>query len=168
MRRLFPSLAVVVLFVILAEKLVGWNALVAPWLSLGHPLALLAPILLIAASYLVRTLRVYRYFGFHHGFPAMLRLLLQHNALVVLLPLRTGELAFPVLMRRFFQMPMQQSVPALLWLRLIDLHTLVLLLLIVIRQQSLWLPRRSRAYSSRARCGDRGSRWPRALESRGS
>jgi hypothetical protein len=132
MRRLFLSLAVVVLFIVLAEKLVGWNALIAPWLSLDHPLVLLAPILLIGASYVVRTLRVYRYFGFHAGFLAMLRLLLQHNAFVVLLPLRTGEFAFPVLMRRFFQIPMKRSVPALLWLRLIDLHTLVLLLLIVI------------------------------------
>jgi hypothetical protein len=66
----------------------------------------------------------------------MLRLLLQHNALVVLLPMRTGELAFPVLMRRFFQTPVEQSIPALLWLRLIDLHTVVLLLLIVL--SAMW------------------------------
>jgi glycosyltransferase 2 family protein len=91
---------------------------------------------LIAASYLVRTLRVYRYFDLHRGFGAMLRLLLQHNACVVLLPMRTGELAFPLLMRRFFQTPVQQSVPALLWLRLIDLHTLVLMLLLV--ASALW------------------------------
>ena len=132
MRRLVLSLAVVVLFIILAEEFVGWDTLLDPWLSLSHPAALVAPILLLAASYLVRTLRVYRYFGLHHGFYAMLRLLLQHNALVVLLPLRTGEFAFPILMRKFFRTPIQQSVPALLWLRAIDLHTLVLMALIAI------------------------------------
>jgi uncharacterized membrane protein YbhN (UPF0104 family) len=132
MRRFVLSIAVVVLFVILAEEFVGWRELIEPWRSLSNPAALLVPILLIAASYVVRTLRVYRYFGFHHGFYAMLRLLLQHNALVVLLPFRTGELAFPVLMQRFFRTPVQQSVPALCWLRLIDLHTLVLMLFVAI------------------------------------
>jgi hypothetical protein len=132
MRRLVISLAIFGLFIVLAEQFVGWHELIAPWRSLSNPAVLLIPIILIGASYIVRTLRVYRYFGFHRGFPAMLRLLLQHNALVVLLPLRMGELAFPVLMRRFFQTPFQRSVPALLWLRLIDLHTLVLILFITI------------------------------------
>jgi hypothetical protein len=136
MRRAVLSIAVLILFVVLAEKFVGWRELIEPWLSLSHPAVLLAPIALIAASYLVRTLRVYRYFDLHHGFSAMLRLLLQHNAFVVLLPMRTGELAFPLLMRRFFQTPVKESVPALLWLRLIDLHTLVLMLLIVV--SAIW------------------------------
>src|SRR5687767_15917251 len=109
MRRLAVSLAIVAVFIVLVEEFFGWHSLLEPWRSLDHPAILLAPVLLIAASYLVRTLRVYRYFGFDRGFYAMLRLLLQHNALVVLLPMRTGELAFPLLMRRIFRTPVEES-----------------------------------------------------------
>ncbi len=131
MRRFALSLAVVIIFVILTQRLIGWDELLGPWLTLENPIMILGPVALLAVSYLVRTLRVYRYFGFKRGFGAMTRLLLQHNAWVVLLPMRAGEIAFPVLMRRYFAVPVERSVPALVWLRLMDLHTLVLALLVV-------------------------------------
>ena len=132
MRRLALSLAVLIIFVVLNELFVGWDELLRPWLLIDNPIVVLGPCALLALSYLVRTLRVYRYFGFKRGFGAMLRLLLQHNAWVVLLPMRAGELAFPVLMRRYFVVPVERSVPALLWLRLMDFHTLILALLVTL------------------------------------
>ena len=52
------------------------------------------------------------------------KLMLQHNLFNNLLPMRTGELSFPVLMARYFAVPALRSVPALLWFRLMDLHSL--------------------------------------------
>jgi hypothetical protein len=132
MRRLVLSLGVLVVFAVITEKLVGWDELLEPWRLIDNPLVLLGPVALLALSYLVRSLRLYRYFGLVRGFGAMLRLLLHHNAWVVLLPMRTGEIAFPVLMRRYFAVPVERSVPALLWLRLVDFHTLILALLVAL------------------------------------
>ena len=46
--------------------------------------------------------------------------------------MRSGELSFPVLMSRCFSIPAMRSVPALLWFRLLDLHTLIAFALFVI------------------------------------
>ena len=46
--------------------------------------------------------------------------------------MRAGEISFPVLMSRYFKIPLGRSLPALLWFRLLDLHTLVLLVLIAL------------------------------------
>jgi hypothetical protein len=46
---------------------------------------------------------------------------------VNLLPMRAGELSFPILMKRYFSLPLAQTVPALVWLRLLDLHALILI-----------------------------------------
>ena len=48
----------------------------------------------------------------------------QHNLLNNLLPMRTGEISFPLLIMRHFAVPMTRSVPALFWFHLLDLHTL--------------------------------------------
>jgi hypothetical protein len=56
-----------------------------------------------------------------------LRITLMHNALVNWLPFRSGELAFPLLLRREAQLPVAQSVSALIWLRVQDALMLVAL-----------------------------------------
>jgi hypothetical protein len=58
--------------------------------------------------------------------------MLQHNLLNNILPMRSGEISFPVLMNRYFQVPLVRSLPALLWFRILDLHTLSLLGLLAI------------------------------------
>ncbi len=42
-----------------------------------------------------------------------------------LLPMRTGEISFPILMSRYFNIPASRSIPTLLWFRILDLHTLL-------------------------------------------
>ncbi len=59
------------------------------------------------------------------AFGLCFKVMLQHNLLNNLLPMRTGEISFPVLMMRHFSIPMVRSVPALFWFRLLDLHTLI-------------------------------------------
>lgn len=53
-----------------------------------------------------------------------LQLALLHNAAVVLLPLRSGEVGYPWWLLRRWQVPLRVSVPSLLWLRLQDLLVL--------------------------------------------
>lgn len=120
------GLALLIGLVVLVERAIGWAALLAPWRSL-QPGPLAAAIILIFTTYGLRALRVHDYFRHETRgrFAAVLRLSLQHNLLNNLLPARSGELSFPVLMARQFAIPAMRSMPALLWFRLLDLHTLL-------------------------------------------
>ncbi len=117
------------------ETWIGWSTLLRPWLNLA-PEYLTAGIILIFLTYGLRALRVYDYFlaDTRGQFAVCLRLSLQHNLLNNLLPMRSGELAFPVLMSRCFSVPVMRSVPGLLWFRFLDLHTLIAFALIVISE----------------------------------
>ena len=121
--------------ILAVETWIGWSALLKPWRSLA-PGYLAAGIILIFLSYSLRALRVYDYFlaETQGQFGVCLRLSLQHNLLNNLLPMRTGELSFPVLMARCFSVPVMRSMPALLWFRLLDLHTLIAFALLVVSE----------------------------------
>jgi len=51
--------------------------------------------------------------------------------------MRSGEISFPILMQSHLQVPLNQSLPALLWFRLLDLQVLAVIGLIAL--SSLWL-----------------------------
>ncbi len=107
---------------------VGWGPLLAPWLQVD-PGTLAGAVLLVLITYAVRAIRIHHYFrpvtlGL---FPRTFRIVLVHNLLNNLLPMRTGEASFPVLMAKGFQVPFSQSIPALLYLRLLDLFFVLLL-----------------------------------------
>ena len=118
-------------FTAVVEYSVGWRFLLSPWLSTS-PSQLLLASALVVGTYAIRTLRIYRYFGGSGDFVTWLRLLLQHNMMLNLIPMRAGEFAFPILMNRYFHIPASRSLPALLWLRILDLHTLLLMLFLSI------------------------------------
>jgi uncharacterized membrane protein YbhN (UPF0104 family) len=122
------ALALLIFFAFVGwlEHLIGWKRLLVPWLSLSPP-TLLAALVLMLGTYALRALRIYDYFSpaLHGQFAATLRLTMLHNFFNNLLPMRTGEAAFPVLMRRYFGVPVSRSVPSLLWLRVLDLHVLL-------------------------------------------
>ena len=107
---------------------VGWGALLGPWREFSGG-ELVGALSLVVASYGLRTIRVHEYFRpetagrFHHSF----RLILLHNLFNNLLPMRSGEASFPILMQRNFQVPFSRSIPGLLYLRFLDLHFLLLL-----------------------------------------
>jgi len=123
--KLILSIVIFVSFIAIIEHFIGWAELLAPWqaLSVNH---LLMATLGILLSYLIRTLRLYDYFlqQMTRKFLLTLRLTLQHNCLLHLLPFRSGEISYPVLMKRYFAIPYGQSIPSLLWFRFLDLHTL--------------------------------------------
>ena len=109
----------------------GWGRVLAPWREVA-PLALLTTLVLTFISYALRTVRIYDYFreSLRGRFTLCFKLTLQHNLLNNLLPMRTGEISFPILMARYFDISASTSVPVLFWFRLMDLHALVAIALL--------------------------------------
>jgi len=108
---------------ILAHGTVGWGALLSPWGEI-HPGILAGAVSLALASFAVRTVRIHEYFRpFTSGrFGTTFRLVLVHNLFNNLLPMRSGEASFPILMAREFRVAFVHSIPGLLYLRILDLH----------------------------------------------
>jgi uncharacterized membrane protein YbhN (UPF0104 family) len=127
---LFGGLLLVLLWV-WVDRQVGWSNLLGPWRSLS-PVDLAWLVLLSLLSYGFRGVRLYRYFPrlLQGRFLATLRLSVLHNVANNLLPMRAGEAAMPILMRRYFDHDFADSALALLWIRLLDLHVLLLVALL--------------------------------------
>jgi uncharacterized membrane protein YbhN (UPF0104 family) len=127
------SLALFLGLLIGVHYLYGWVELLSPWRTLSS-LELISALALLIASYLFRAQRIAFYFRKEAPdrvrFLPTLRLVLLHNCLNNLLPTRTGEISFPILVRRYFGIELLLSLPALLWFRLMDLHTLLLIALL--------------------------------------
>ncbi len=149
-----PLLGVGILagFIAFVQVYFGWGRLLAPWRHLPYSEIAVAALLSLA-SYWLRAVRFYDYFRTDMAgrFALCIKLMLQHNLLNNLLPMRTGELSFPVLMTRYFAVPALRSMPALLWFRALDLHTLGIFALLAlhgatwpwprtIATLALWLP----------------------------
>jgi hypothetical protein len=113
-------------FIVAIEVYWGWVSILAPWKNLSNTSIIIA-IFLFLLSYQIRTWRLYDYFLPHTkgGWIASLRLMLLHNILNNLLPARSGEISFPLLMKRYFALDYIHTIPALLWFRLLDLHILL-------------------------------------------
>lgn len=108
------------------EWLFGWQHIVSSWSQLPFWQPATALIVLLF-TYGIRGLRIYDYF-----FPltkgrlrTCCKIMLTHNLLNNLLPMRTGEASFPLLMRQYFEMPIASATSGLLLLRLLDLQVLL-------------------------------------------
>lgn len=106
----------------------GFARLLAPWSAVPAALVLLV-VLAQLASYSLRALRIYLA---EPAIPrghwlACLRLILLNNALNLLLPARTGEASFPLLLKSWFGVDLARGAGTLLWLRLLDLNVLAAL-----------------------------------------
>ncbi|UCE31133.1 MAG: flippase-like domain-containing protein [Burkholderiales bacterium] len=106
----------------------GWAALLAPWTTMRWD-AVVAAFGLVALSYGARSARLVHYFRreLARQFWPAARLTVLHNLLNNLMPFRSGELSFPVLMRHFFRIELVRSTAALVWFRLVDLHCVLVL-----------------------------------------
>jgi len=130
--------------VMLVQHYYGWAELLTPWRHLSG-ISLLVALALVGVSHLLRAVRVHDYFRTDTTgqFPRCLKVVLQHHFLNNLLPMRSGELSFPLFMSRYLEIPVQRSVPALAWFRFLDLHTITGLAALVAAQyffSSWWLP----------------------------
>mgnify|MGYP006426284293 CR=1 FL=1 len=131
--RVAIGVAIAIAFVASVQYYIGWPALLRPWRELPAIMVVL-PALLLLVSHGLRALRVHGYFGMPVRGRRLdcLKVVLRHNLLNNLMPMRSGELAFPVLMQRHFGVRAVVSVPGLLWFRLLDLHSIGLLALPVL------------------------------------
>lgn len=108
------------------ERRIGFAELLRPWAR--FPVAeLLLLVMLTALSYLTRALRLRDFYRtrLHGPFSCYLRITVLHTAMLNLLPMRSGEAAFPLLMKRQFGRRYLESTADLIWLRFADLWTLL-------------------------------------------
>ena len=112
---------------------IGPARLIEPWRHIS-PIALGVALLLMVASYALRAVRIQRYFlaELRGQFLPTLKLSTWHILLNNFLPMRTGEISFPILMQHYFALPATRTVPVLLWFRLLDLQAIVILGLIAV------------------------------------
>lgn len=120
------AVAVVVAYGAFLQWAFGWPSLVGQFRDIG-PGPLSIALILLVATYVVRGWRIRDYFPRETkgAFLRLLRLTLVHNLLNIMLPMRTGEASFPLLMRTEFGMPLARATAALLVMRLLDLHALL-------------------------------------------
>lgn len=119
--------------------LVAWLAFDGRWQGLLEAGRRLSPgVVLIAfggflASYGLRGLRILDEFRREIGqrYAACLRIVLIHNALVNVMPFRSGEAAFPLLLRQTFGTPLTRGIASLFWLRLQDAFVVLALAVLV-------------------------------------
>lgn len=132
-RQYLVSGIVLLVFAGLVQWYLGWGTLLAPW-AVVPPAVAIAGLGVLLASYLVRALRFYFYFRseMRGRLRDCIKLTAYHNFFNYLLPMRSGEVAFPILMSRYFGISMTKSVPVLVWFRLLDLHTLALIAIVAL------------------------------------
>lgn len=120
------SAAAIAAYAVFVEWVWGWQALLEQWskIGIGHGVAALA---LLMATYFIRCYRIYDYFPAETSgrFLPLFRVTQVHNLLNIMLPFRTGETSFPLLMRSEFSIPLARGTSALLVMRLLDLHALL-------------------------------------------
>ncbi|MDP2548848.1 MULTISPECIES: lysylphosphatidylglycerol synthase domain-containing protein [unclassified Oceanobacter] len=126
--KFWISLAILLVFAVVVERSYGWIAVLASWQRISAA-ELAVAVTLMLVSYLLRAFRFYDFFNSYcHGhWWRLTRITVLHNFFNNLLPMRSGEAAFPMLMKTHFSCPVRHSLPALLWLRLLDLYVLLAL-----------------------------------------
>jgi hypothetical protein len=120
------TVAIILLYAAFIQWVWGWQSVISLWTSAGWSSALIAMLLLLS-TYVLRTWRIYDYFPTETGgrFGILLRLVQVHNLLNIMLPFRTGEASFPLLMKREFGLSVARGTAALFVMRLFDLHALL-------------------------------------------
>jgi uncharacterized membrane protein YbhN (UPF0104 family) len=126
--RTFLPYLLVLLLALVIEWAFGWARLLAPWTSISLGGLALA-IGLMLTSYVLRAWRVADHFAIRGSFGAVLSLNMQHNLWNNLLPMRAGELSFPLLMKQRFGTDPAYALAGLFWIRLVDAQVLAALAL---------------------------------------
>ena len=128
-RRLLLALFVTALSLFWWWYAFGEALATVPWAQ-WEPTAFLGPLILIILSHALRALRLAAEFRDRITLWQAWRLLAWHTFLVNLLPLRSGELALPLLLHRRHCVALMRAAATLIWLRLQDLTVLAGLLLL--------------------------------------
>lgn len=116
----------IILYGVVIEWWFGWGKVGQAWAHVPVKYLIMA-LLLMFLTYLIRGWRIYNFFLpiTHDGLMTCCRIMLIHNLLNNLLPLRSGEVSFPFLMQRYFAVSLSYATAGLLLLRLLDLQVLL-------------------------------------------
>ncbi|PKA40384.1 flippase-like domain-containing protein [Rhizobium sullae] len=125
-RMTLLTVVIVAAYALFIEWFWGWSAIIAQWATVGA-IPILVALSLLTSTYFLRTWRILDYFPRETAgqFSTLFRVTQIHNLLNIMLPFRTGETSFPVLMRAEFGIPLTRATSALLVMRLLDLHALL-------------------------------------------
>jgi uncharacterized membrane protein YbhN (UPF0104 family) len=125
-RMALLTVTIVVAYALFIEWFWGWSSILGQWAEVGA-LPVIAALALLTSTYFLRTWRIYDYFPRETSgrFRALFRVTQIHNLLNIMLPFRTGETSFPLLMRTEFGIPLARGTSALFVMRLLDLHALL-------------------------------------------
>lgn len=125
-RMALVTMGVILAYAAFLQWSIGWPQLVARFAEIGFSSLALA-LAALTTTYVIRCWRIHDYFPneTRGQFARLLRVTLVHNLLNVMLPMRTGETSFPLLMRAEFGMPLARGTAALLVMRALDLHALL-------------------------------------------
>ena len=120
------SLLAVIAYTLAIEYFYGWIKIFAAWKAVPVWHIALA-LLLMFFTYAVRGLRIHYYFlPLTRGkLLICLKIMLLHNMLNNLLPMRSGEASFPLMMRNYFGLSLTSATAGLFLLRLLDLQVLL-------------------------------------------
>jgi len=126
------ALIICVAFFVFIQKYTGWDEVIHLIIKLNFSTIIIL-FLLIFSSYITRALRIYYYFNsdYQGSFKTYLKISVYHNFLNNILPMRTGELSYPFLLKKNLDMSIKNSSSSLIWFRFLDLITLITLILLV-------------------------------------
>lgn len=118
--------AAILAYAVFVHYVWGWGSIVAEWRAIGYGTVAVV-IGLLVSTYFVRAWRLYDYFPQETSgrLIELFHLAQVHNLLNIMLPFRSGETSFPLLMRSEFSVPLLHGTSALLVMRLLDLHALL-------------------------------------------
>lgn len=124
--RLLLGIIISIIFIAWIQWKIGWPTLLQPWQKI-KPTTLMTAMSLLLATYILRAIRVWDFFfpTLKNKVATIIKIVVIHNFLNNFLPMRSGEASFPILMRKYFNIPVTQSVSSLVWLRLFDLHIIL-------------------------------------------
>jgi hypothetical protein len=116
------GIALLLALVVVVESIVGWRAIVGDWQAVS-PQTLTIAIAFFLLSHLLRALRIYVYSAgsLGLGYTDTVKISALHQAFNNLLPMRLGEGAYPLLMRRYAGQGIGPALADLLWLRVLDM-----------------------------------------------
>lgn len=125
--RWLVATSLFLILIIIVEYFIGWVTIISDWKNVSFA-QLAALTLLTLLSYLLRAERVYQFFSnTNQRRSSYVRISFIHNALNNFLPMRLGEAAFPILMKRELSESMITSSAGLILIRFMDLHVLLTL-----------------------------------------
>jgi uncharacterized membrane protein YbhN (UPF0104 family) len=121
------GISLLVFFIVWFSVDYSWSSLFTLWQKLNFA-DIIALILLMLVSYLLRSMRIYSFFSgaSKPDFRPYFRITVLHNFFNIILPMRSGAVTFPILLKRYLNIDPVRSASLIIWLLFLDLQLLML------------------------------------------